>query len=122
MRYLLVFLIALTACGAAPPAPAGPASRAASVVVRNDNWSDVVVYALRLGTRQRLGSVVSMTTERLRLPPGVLAGGDGLRLMVDLIGSRETYTTEVVTVLPGDRVELRVQNHLAISSVSVWRR
>lgn len=123
-RALLIaaVLLVLSACASAGKrdraSPRGPVT---TVEVSNRNWADLTVYAIRSGMRVRLGSVVSMTTERLKLPPAILAGSGGIRLHVELLGSRQAHTTEAIQVQPGDRIQFDVQNHLAISSLSVWR-
>jgi hypothetical protein len=120
--------IALTltsACSAAGSAPASgplPPEEATTVEVANHNWSDMNVYAVRSGMRYRLGTVISMTTERFRLPPGAVSPGAELRLLVDPIGGTRTFNTAPIQVSPGQRIEFTIQNHLAISSYSVWGR
>ena len=95
--------------------------RAATVEVSNQNWADVTVYAVQTGVRQRLGTVTSMSTTVFRVPPTMAAGTGELRLVIDLLGSRQVHVTEPFFIGPGQRAVLRVQNHLAISSLSVWQ-
>lgn len=91
-----------------------------TVSVTNNNWANVNVYLLRGGTRYRLGMVTSMSTSVFRVPgTAVLSQGD-VRLMVDPIGSSQGYVTPSLVVSPGDNVEFTIQNHLPVSSVSVW--
>lgn len=117
---LLVFL--LPSCASTRGGPASPPGPVTVVEVQNRNWADITIYVIRSGMRQRLGSVVSMTTERLKVPAGVLSGSEGIRLHVEVLGSRDAFTTEAIQVQPGDRVQFDVENHLAISSYSVWRQ
>jgi len=98
------------------PAPA----RQVYVEVENYNWADVVVYAVRQGTRMRLGMVTSMGRERFALPAGVLAAGADLHLIADPIGGDAPYVFPPVMVQRGQRVELRLENNLRLSSVAVW--
>ena len=92
------------------------------VVVTNDNWLDVNVYALRSGVPFRLGTVRGLTSDRLALPSSLVAGGGNLRLLVDPIGSNEKYTTDMLAIQPGQWVDFRVGNRLAISSYAIWSR
>lgn len=122
---MLALGLLMAGCAPTRGAGAGPVTgpaRTAVVEVSNDNWADVTVYAVQSGLRQRLGSVSSMSRRAFLLPAGITAGRGELRLLIDLIGSRETHLTEPFMINPGDRAVLRVQNHLAISSVSVWQR
>jgi hypothetical protein len=89
------------------------------VEVSNHNWSDVNVYAVHLGTRMRLGTVVSMTTRKFTLPARALVADGTLRLMASPIGSTRTYVTDPILVGQGDRVEWNLENRLALSSYMV---
>ncbi|HEX2093174.1 MAG TPA: hypothetical protein VHG28_12265 [Longimicrobiaceae bacterium] len=102
------------------PAPAPARREHATVRVTNNNWSNMTVYVVRGTSRFRLGMVTSMTTAVFRLPMVHLAGASGVRLLADPIGSTQTYLTPVLYVSGGERVDFEIQNHLPISSVSVW--
>jgi hypothetical protein len=86
--------------------------------VTNHNWSDVVIYALPSGSRVRLGSVVTGQEAEFVLPVNYAPNGV-VSLLVDPIGSRETFRTGNILVSPGQQVELTVENHLSTSSWSV---
>lgn len=90
------------------------------VEVTNNNWSDMVVYAVRNGMRIRLGTVTSMQTQRFRLPETMSGSGTPVSLVADPIGSQDVYQTGRITFMPGQRITLQIQNHLAISSYAVW--
>lgn len=91
-----------------------------TVQVSNNNWSDAVIWAVHGGTRVRLGDVVSHQEKTLVIPKSVLRGRGRVRVLVSLIGSREGYSTEEIDVFPGQVIDLRVQNHIAISSWAVY--
>ncbi len=93
-----------------------------AVRVQNQNWSDVVVYAVRSGRRHRLGTVTSMSSARFRLPRGLAMGSGDLQLVADPIGSSRGFTSGPIHVSDGQEVALSVQNHLPMSTVSVWNR
>ncbi len=90
------------------------------VRVLNHNWSDVNVYVVRLGTRLRLGTVASMREELFDLPRGFMASSSDVRLMIDPIGSRFTYTTEPILVSPGQTIDMRVENNIHLTNWAVW--
>jgi hypothetical protein len=91
-----------------------------TVRVQNQNWSDVVVYAVRGGRRHRLGMVTSMSSARFRLPRGLAMGSGDLQLVVDPIGSSRGFTSQPIHVGNGQDIALSVQNHLPMSTVSLW--
>ncbi len=122
-------LIVLAACAAPACAGAGlgaaedgvPAPpRQVFVDVENYNWADIVVYAVRNGARTRLGMVTSMGRERFALPSSVVMASPSLQLVADPIGGGAPYVFPAVTVQRGQRVEVRLENNLGLSSVSVW--
>lgn len=107
------------------PAPgrvaSGGTTDPATVKVTNYNWMDVVVYAVQGHSRVRLGQVTSMSNASFRLPARMVNGTEGVRLMVDPIGSIEGWQTEGLNLHPGEQVQFNVQNALSFSSVLVMR-
>lgn len=101
---------------AVQPAPAGKGS----VIVHNNNWAEVDVYAVRDGLRLRLGSVTTAASARFVLPAAVLAGGRTLQLLIDPIGSRTGFLTQPLVVGPGQQVVLQIENNLNLTSYSVF--
>ncbi len=120
------FVLLTTACatGSASSTFKSDAVRAdapLTIQVRNNNWSDAVIWAVQGGRRIRLGEVVSHQEKTLKVPRSALTGTGRIRLLVSLIGSRERFVTEDLYVDPGSVIDLQLQNHLAISSWSVYR-
>ena len=105
--------------GMAGNAFTGEVGTDAAIEVTNYNWADMTVYAVRNGTRVRLGSVMSMSTEQFQLPRGMVGTTD-MRIMADPVGSRHAYHTRPVLVVPGQTLQLRLENNIELSSVSVW--
>ncbi len=103
------------ASGAAPP------PERMIVTVKNSNWMDVNVFAVRGTTRSRVGSVTGLSTATFRVPREYAPDGN-LQLLVDPIGSDATYLTDKIAVNPGQRIELTVTSVLRMSSFSVWSR
>lgn len=92
------------------------------VKVENRNWSDVTVYAVTGGLRQRLGSVSSMGSASFRVPTHLLAGSRDLRLLIDPIGGGQEYLSPAVPVYGGQEVSFHVQNQISLSSIAVFNR
>lgn len=89
-----------------------------TVRVTNHNWSDIVIYATRIGVRYRLGDVTTGREEVFRLPRELVTASD-LRLLVDPIGSNAYFQTEVLLVSPGQEIHLTVENQLSTSSWTI---
>lgn len=115
--------VTLSACaGNAGPqsGPLPPEGPSTEVQVTNNNWADMNVYVERGGMRTRLGTVTSMTSRRFDIPRAFTTSSSSVRLVADPIGSRESHMTQPVQVFPGQTLEFTIQNHLAISTVSVF--
>jgi hypothetical protein len=87
--------------------------------IKNNNWLDIKVYAVRGGSRERIGIVRAFDTQVFELPRHLL-DTRGLRLFVDLIGSQQWYQTDLIPVWPGQLIDLVVQDRLVQSHYSVF--
>jgi hypothetical protein len=108
----------VSGCGAEPrPNPFTATARppVVAVQVRNNNYLDVVVYALRDGGRMRLGTVTGNCNAILKVSTDI-ATMQGFRLQADPVGSRESYVTEVIYAQPGAAIVLDVASVLSMSS------
>jgi hypothetical protein len=124
LRGILAFVAVATTMGCARrgrAADAIPDAIPAITIARvtNNNWLDAGIYAVRSGSRERIGIVRSFETQAFELAPHLIAAS-GLQLHVDLIGSRQSYRTDRISVSPGQLIELVVQERLAQSHYSVF--
>lgn len=119
-------VLALTlgsACGGNEQSPWGPgisgtAEGEMRVQVENNNWYQVVVKAVSgAGAEQRLGEVETTGTRTFVVPGSVSTMG--VRFLIDPIGSEERYLSPEVTPRQGMLVNLRVENNLQLSTVTV---
>jgi len=90
----------------------------ATARITNNNFLDVNVYAARAGSRQRLGMVTGQNTQVFELPRQLI-DARGLTIFIDVIGSSQSYETELIALAPGQQVDLVVQQRLAMSHYSV---
>ena len=89
------------------------------VRIENHNWSDVRIYARRgIGPHSPLGDVRAMATATFRLPPR-LVSDEPVSFEADPIGGNAVRLADPVLVHPGQRVELTLENDLAMSSIGV---
>jgi hypothetical protein len=97
-------LVCLSACGgrSAESSP-GPDSQA-MLQVRNQSFSDMVVYAVNGSQRVRLG----LATQSFALPSYLVRTGGRLRFLADPIGGSRTPLSEEMSVQPGDVVTLTI--------------
>ncbi|MGD8321073.1 MAG: hypothetical protein PVJ02_11470 [Gemmatimonadota bacterium] len=87
--------------------------------VENNNWMDVHVYLVQDGEPLSLGMVTGPGTTEFRLPMMATMAGSDVQLLVLPIGGNDDYLSPLLTVNPGDVVDLTVQNSLPLSSVVV---
>lgn len=90
------------------------------VRVTNNNWSDMTIYLMRSGARQRLGTVTSQSTHAFVVPSYVMSSAGQVYLMADPIGSTRAFTSAPVIIQPGQTAEWQLENSLALSSM--WIR
>lgn len=92
-----------------------------TVVVVNNNWSDMVIYALSQGTRIRLATVTTNTREEIVLPRYLNADVRELELLADPIGGHGAVLSDPLLLNAGDVVEWHLQNQLSLSGRVVNR-
>jgi hypothetical protein len=116
-------LLSAVACArAGQPGTQGPSVEDITTArVTNNGWLDVTVYALRGGSRQRLGTVTGQNTQVFRLPRN-LVDARGVRLFIDPIGSPQGYRTDFIAVAPGQQIDLVVQPRISMSHYSLFNR
>ncbi len=90
----------------------------ATARITNHGWLDVNVYASRSGSRHRLGTVTGQNSAVFELPRNFIEAR-GLRILIDAIGSTQTYQTDVIPAGPGQQIDVVVQQSLAMSHYSV---
>jgi hypothetical protein len=99
----------------------GPAASVEPITtarVTNNHWLDVRLYGVRAGSREVIGIVKSFGTEVFQLPRH-LVETRAVQILVDPIGSPQSYLTDVITVTPGQRIDLVIQDRLQQSHYSV---
>ncbi|MGH7468537.1 MAG: hypothetical protein ACRENP_11305 [Longimicrobiales bacterium] len=95
-------------------------SRQTTLLVENNNWSDMAVYLVRNGLRARVGTVPSFSRARFVLSDALVGGVADLRLLADPIGSNQKYLSDPIRLGPGQQVRFRLENNVQLSSYSVY--
>lgn len=94
-------------------------AKGAMLVVRNNNFADMDVYAIRDGiVQQRLGMVTGLSAASFPLRSSLFPDGT-LQLAGRLIGGGGTVRSDALTVWPGQTVTFTVQPYLAASMAIV---
>lgn len=125
--FCLALVLLLSACSLLPfhkrdesDAPQDEAELAQDIplVVTNNNWSNIVVFATTGSSRTRLGDVTTGNSSELIVPRNFVFAGQ-VTLVIHTIGSTRDYTFGPILVQAGQGIELRVENNLAQTSWSV---
>ncbi len=113
-----VMLVGLSCGGRSTDEPPAPLARSLVHVI-NNNTLTMHMYAIVGPQMASLGVVSSFSRETYELPTSAVARGE-VRILADPIGSRVGYVTDRIVFSPGDEIEVKLENNLAISSYSVW--
>ena len=85
------------------------ADEAVTLEVDNNNWSDVIVYIVRYGSRTRVGEVRSMSRRAIRLPRSFLASAGQLQLQLRPLGSNQGFLLDPI-MDPSESYALAVES------------
>ena len=119
----LVALMSLTACTSSMERTGSAAGEVAandavSVLVTNNNYSDVNVYAVRGGERIRLGTVTGNSSSTLTMDRAIYGVND-VSLIAIAIGGFGAARSGRLSLSAGDTVEFRIMPVLDQSNVFV---
>ncbi|HEY2065157.1 MAG TPA: hypothetical protein VGG84_04310 [Gemmatimonadaceae bacterium] len=116
---LLVALSGAAACRSASPydvAEAQPGN--ITLVVRNNNFNDVDVYAVSSGLATRIGTVTGNSSATFTLNPSLVSPTD-FRIVATPIGGNGRASTGPINVSQGQTIEFTVGPVLSQSTVSI---
>lgn len=117
---LCAALLSTAACAGNDPGADGGLSEARGValVVRNENFADVTVYAVRDGTRARVGWVPGNSTGRFTVSGALIPTGE-LNLVAFPLASTGAAASGRVLVREGQTVQFTISPQLAGSYATV---
>ena len=84
----------------------------ATIIVENDATMTVNIYALRQGTRLRLGQITGLKQREFPLRRSMVGGGGQLQLLIDPVGSPQNYPSQSILINEGDVIELQVSSFI----------
>lgn len=120
---LCVVLLAAAACASAPRTAdeesTGP-PQPVTLYVQNNHWSDVTIWVLAGGQRNRLGTVTAARTAEFVLRPAMLSHRGEVRFAARALAGMGPVTTDLVVLRSGSVVEWTLESSLNRSSLSVY--
>jgi hypothetical protein len=105
-----------SACRSAGPYDVSQQANTATLVVQNQNFNDVDVYAVAGGLATRIGTVTGNSTARFGLSEALYTAPD-FRIVATPIGGNGRASTGPLIVSPGQTIEFTVAPVLRMSSV-----
>jgi hypothetical protein len=118
---LLVVAVALGACARPKSGDDLNLDASSTLNVVNHHWSDVDIYVIRDGQRQRVGTVTAAAEENFELNPSITKGGGTLQLQAHAVGSSGGINSEVITVRPGGmQITWTLENNLSRAVLAVY--
>ena len=116
LRLLPVIVVAVAAaCGPLRRNPAGP--QPATIIFANNSLSqaDVFITGQGMGAR-RIGTVMAGQTSTLTVPTDIATRGGPVNVVARLLGSSRAAQTGPVSILPGERYEVRLPSDARLLS------
>lgn len=106
---LLVLALLTAACSHHSASSARPEpQQKTTVVVKNQNFSDMNVFVLGAGQRVRLGFITGLSTQTFTIPADIVRISAQLQFELHPIGRSRNPISETITVIPGDQVTLTI--------------
>ncbi len=112
---LATFALPVTGDAAVPVVEDSVRADAVQVLVVNNNWLDMRIYAVVNGRSLKLGTVTGLSSEMLKIRKSMVGFAADLELVAQGIGSRSESYRSSIQVSPGDVVEFRVENSIQLS-------
>jgi len=95
-------------------------SPAATLFVRNNKWTDVVIYVVHGSSRDRLGQVPSVESAVYPVPPALLAPDGQIVFHVQVLGTPEIFRTAPIMVVSSHTIiDLVIKNSIDYSTFFV---
>jgi hypothetical protein len=100
-------------------AGAAPEADGFSLVLNNHQVLDANIFVQHDGQVDRVGMVSASSSKSLTLPLWLLGQSRLIRLIAEPIGNDTRYTTDYLSVQPGQVIELNVEGVLERSNYSI---
>ena len=122
IRLALMLLLSAgtaSACRSASPYDVNQEGSGVMIVVRNQNFSDMDVYAIASGLPSRLGTVTGNSSQTFKVNESFVAGTGDFRLVATPIGGNGRASSGPLQVSGGRTVYFTIGSSLAQSNASV---
>jgi hypothetical protein len=90
-----------------------------AIVVNSHHLLDVNIFVQHDGQADRAGTVSASTSRTLTLPAWMLGQSRLVRVIAEPIGDDTRYTTDLLSIQPGQIIELNVESSIDRSNYSI---
>lgn len=120
-RWALGLILLLACAGPRQNVDSAPRqeSDAFSLILNSHHLLDVNVFVQHDGQADRVGMVPASSSKTLVLPLWMLGQSGAIRIIVEPIGDETRYTTDLLTVQPGQAVVLNVESTITRSNYAI---
>lgn len=118
----LLIAAALVAGCRGPRQDIGPAPAEAdgfSLILNNHHLLDVNIFIQHDGQADRVATVLASNSRAIALPAWMLGQSHTVRIIAEPIGDDTRYTTDLLSVQPGQVIELNIESSIARSNYSI---
>lgn len=122
LHALLAATLLLASCATGRPRAPAASTRIepSSLIIRNNHWSDVTIWVMTGGQRNRLGTVTAARSARFTFPRYTLNYSGEVRLIANALADARPLVTETIVLRPGSVVEWTLESSLQRSSLAVY--
>jgi hypothetical protein len=99
-------------------APA-PQADGFSLILNSHHLLDANVFVQHDGQADRVGMVSASSSKALVLPLWMLGASRAIRIIVEPIGDETRYTTDILSIQPGQTIVLNVESTIDRSNYSI---
>lgn len=119
---LVALLVAITVSCRGPRqnvAPEPAPAEGFSLIINSHHLLDVNIFVQHDGQADRVTMVPASSSRTLVLPAWMLGQSKTIRVIAEPIGDETRYTTDLLSVQPGEVVELNVESLIDRSNYSI---
>jgi hypothetical protein len=121
VRAAAVILLVLACAGPRQNVDPAPAQETDgfSLILNSRHLLDVNIFVQHDGQADRVATVLASTSRAVALPAWMLGQSHTVRIIAEPIGDDTRYTTDLLSVQPGQVIELNIESSIARSNYSI---
>ena len=90
-----------------------------SLILNNHHLLDVNIFLQHDGQADRIATVTASSSQTIALPLRMLGHSKTIRIIAEPIGDETRYTSDLLSIQPGQIIELNVEGTITRSNYSI---